>query len=149
MTPNNTISKDAYQELLARQEAEQGSGHTRRKSAHEESHLQRSCVAWFRLQYPNLALMLFAVPNGGGRSVVEAKIMKGEGVTAGVADLILLVPRGGFGALCIEMKTRSRQSKQRTSQEEWQKAAENAGNLYKVVRTFEDFQQVIQAYLNA
>ena len=32
--------------------------------------------------------MLFAVPNGGGRSRIEAGIMKAEGVTAGVSDLI-------------------------------------------------------------
>ena len=36
---------------------------------------------------------------------------KAEGLVAGVSDLILLVSRGGFGALCIELKTpKGRQS---------------------------------------
>ena len=66
--------------------------------------MQRMCVGWFRLQYPAVGKLLFAVPNGGARSRTEAAIMKAEGVTAGVTDLILLLGRGGFNALCIEMR---------------------------------------------
>ena len=91
---DNTIPLDAYQRLLAQQEK-----NTRRsRPRHQESTLQKTCVSWFRAQYPDHALMLFAVPNGGGRSRIEASIMKGEGVTAGVADLILLEARGGYGS---------------------------------------------------
>lgn len=46
--------------------------------------MQRMCVGWFRLQYPAVGKLLFAVPNGGARSRTEAAIMKAEGVTAGV-----------------------------------------------------------------
>ena len=60
---------------------------------HEESHIQRNCVKWFRLAYPKLARLLFAVPNGGKRGIREAAIMKAEGVVAGVADLLLLIPK--------------------------------------------------------
>ena len=116
-------------------------------NAHEESHLQRSCVAWFRLQYRQHAAMLFAVPNGGGRSRIEAAIMKAEGVTAGVADLILLEARGGWGSLCIEMKTDSKTSRQRPSQKEWQAEAERHGNRYEVCRTFEEFKAVVDDYM--
>ena len=76
--------------------------------------MQRMCVGWFRLQYPAVGKLLFAVPNGGARSRTEAAIMKAEGVTAGVTDLILLLGRGGFNALCIEMKTTDRHSAYRT-----------------------------------
>lgn len=69
---------------------------------HIESQIQKDCVTWFRLQYPKIGRLLFAVPNGGARNAKEAAIMKGEGVTAGVADLILLYPSGGFHSLCIE-----------------------------------------------
>ena len=68
---------------------------------HNESRIQTACVKWFRLQYPHFALNLFAVPNGGQRGKFEAKIMKGEGVTAGVADLLLLLPSKGYHGLCI------------------------------------------------
>ena len=116
--------------------------------AHEESQLQRNCVAWFRLQYPKHAPMLFAVPNGGGRSRIEAAIMKAEGVTAGVADLLLLEARGGWGSLCIEMKTDSKASRQRDSQKEWQLAAEQYGNRYEICRTFEQFMAIVKDYMD-
>lgn len=114
---------------------------------HLESQLQRKCVAWFRMQYPEHAKLLFAVPNGGARSRVEAAIMKAEGVTAGVSDLIFLEPRGGYGALCIEMKREDKSSRQSASQKEWQKAVEKAGNLYAVARSFEIFQAVFNEYM--
>ena len=120
----------------------------RRTRTHEESQLQKDCVTWFRLQYPSRALILFAVPNGGGRSPIEAAIMKAEGVVAGVADLILLEARGNYGALCIEMKTRSSKSRQSPNQKIWQQAAERYGNAYVIVRSFEEFKQVIWEYFN-
>lgn len=141
--PTNSLPLDAYQRLLAQQEES-----TRRaRPRHQESTLQRTCVAWFRAEYPEHALMLFAVPNGGGRSRIESAIMNGEGVTAGVADLILLEARGGYGALCIEMKTRDKASKQRPSQKAWQEVAERAGNRYVVIRSFEAFRAVVTEYM--
>jgi len=139
----NTLPLDAYQRLLAQQEKCQ----RRARPRHEESNLQKTCVAWFRAQYPDHALMLFAVPNGGGRSRIESAIMKGEGVTAGVADLILLEARGGYGSLCIEMKIRDKASKQRPSQKAWQEATERAGNHYVVIRSFEAFRAVVTEYM--
>lgn len=147
MRSDNTMTLDAYQNLLARQDAEEKKTRAKRKTEHTESNLQRQCVTWFRLQYPADALMLFAVPNGGGRSVVEASIMKAEGVTAGVADLLLLEARGGWGCLCLEMKTKKKGSKQRPSQKAWQTAAERAGNRYEVVRTLEEFQTIVGDYM--
>lgn len=75
---------------------------------HVESRLQIACVAWFRAQYASIWNLLFSVPNGGARSKTEGAILKAEGATRGVADLLLLVARGGFGALAIEMKTTSK-----------------------------------------
>lgn len=139
---------DGYTQLLLRQAQMEREHKDRKATRHEESHLQRQCVAWFRLQYPKLARLLFAVPNGGGRSKVEAGIMKAEGVTAGVSDLILLVPRGGHGALCIEMKTDSRSSRQSEAQKEWQKDVESQGYMYVVVRTLDEFMKVVRDYLS-
>ena len=140
---DKTLPLDAYQRLLAQQEKNA----VRARPRHQESTLQKSCVSWFRAQYPDHALMLFAVPNGGGRSRIEGAIMKGEGVTAGVADLILLEARGGYGSLCIEMKTRDKSSRQSPSQKAWQEAARKAGNLYAVVRDFEAFQAIVRDYM--
>lgn len=112
---------------------------------HLESALQKNCVQWFRLQFPQMARLLFSVPNGGKRSRVEAAIMKAEGTVGGVADLILLVPRGKYHSLCIEMK--QGKGSQTANQKEWQKAAEAVGNKYIVVKSFEGFMDEIKAYL--
>lgn len=115
---------------------------------HVESRLQIACVAWFRAQYASIWNLLFSVPNGGARSKTEGAILKAEGATRGVADLLLLVARGGFGALAIEMKTTSKKSDQSEQQIEWETAATQAGNKYVVVRTLEEFQQTVNAYLS-
>ncbi len=115
---------------------------------HIESALQITCVRWFRLQYPHLEKLLFAVPNGGKRSLREAQIMRSEGVTAGVSDLILLVPSSDaeFHSLCIEMKTEK--GKQTALQKEWQEQAEEQGNKYVVVHSIDEFIEAINKYLN-
>ena len=100
---------------------------------HVESRLQIACVAWFRAQYASIWNLLFSVPNGGARSKTEGAILKAEGATRGVADLLLLVARGGFGALAIEMKTTSKKSDQSDEQIDWETAATQAGNKYVVV----------------
>ena len=121
--------------------------HLRRRPRlrHDESNIQQACVRWFRFQYPALAPLLFAVPNGGSRDLIEASRLKAEGVTPGVADLILLVPNGKYASLCIEMKTRT--GRQSTAQKTWQRAAEEAGNRYVVCRTLDQFIETINQYL--
>ena len=94
-------NQSIYERILA----EMNSKDKPRKAPSEEEHdLQCACVEWFRWQYPHLRLNLFAVPNGGARSKRTAGKLKAEGVVAGVSDLILLVRRGGYGGLLIEMK---------------------------------------------
>lgn len=99
------------------------------------------------MQYRSLAKLLFAVPNGGSRSKVEAAIMQGEGVTPGVSDLILLVARGNYNGLCIEMKTESRGSRQSDNQKAWQVLVETQGYKYIVCRNIEQFMSEINNYM--
>jgi hypothetical protein len=110
-----------------------------------ESDLQSACVQWFRLQYPQLAPLLFAIPNGGYRNNLTAIRLKREGVVSGVADLILLRPNSEYTSLCIEMKTDK--GRQTTRQRQWQEAAEANFNKYVICRSFEEFQSVIKDYL--
>ena len=112
---------------------------------HIESQTQQACVKWFRLQYPQLALNLFAVPNGGARNGREGAIMKGEGVTAGVSDLLLLAARRDYHGLCIEMKTKD--GRQAPSQKTWQNAVIREGYLYMICRSFDSFKEAIDWYL--
>lgn len=110
-----------------------------------EANLQSSCVSWFDLQYPKLSPLLFAVPNGGSRNKIEALNLKRQGVKAGVADLILLFPRGGHGALLIEMKYGK--GRQRDTQKSWQRTAEAAGYRYVICRTVDEFMYEVKKYL--
>ena len=112
---------------------------------HNESKLQQSCVRYFRYAFPKYAHLLFAVPNGVATSATQGRILKAEGMVAGVADLILLVPRNGHSSLCIEMKTTK--GVQREAQKLWQTEAESVGNHYVVVRSFDQFREVVTSYL--
>lgn len=110
-----------------------------------ESQIQHDCLEWFRLQYPSLALLLFAVPNGGKRDAKTGARMKYEGAIRGVADLILLVPKKGFASLCIEMKTpKGTQSKY---QEIWQREAEKYRNKYVTCHSLDEFVNEVNTYL--
>ena len=121
-----------------------------------EHSLQVCCVHWFRIQYPEYATLLFAVPNGGARNAITGARLKDEGVTAGVADLILLLPqwfttwRGEKGCkyagLCIEMKTPT--GRQSPEQRAWQAAVEAKGYKYAIARDVLGFVKIIQEYIN-
>lgn len=110
-----------------------------------ESYIQQECVRWFRLQYREFEKLLFATPNQALRSPRNASRMKAEGMVAGVADLVLLVSRGGYNALCIEVKTEK--GRQSPSQREWQQAVEKHGSKYVIVRSVDQFIELINNYL--
>lgn len=60
-------------------------------------------------------------------------------------ELVLLVPRKGYGALCIEMKTPAGELSQ--AQRRWQQAVTEVGQKYVVCRTIEDFVREVNRYL--
>lgn len=112
---------------------------------HTESHIQRTCVRWFRLQYPHLARLLFHPKNEGHGSRIAGAIAKAEGVVAGVPDLILAVPNKQHHMLCLEMKApKGRQSE---SQKLWQQTAEAAGARYVIVKDVICFIDTVNEYL--
>lgn len=117
--------------------------HIKMKS--KEAQLQTTCVRWFRLQYPEYARLLFAVPNGGSRNLIEAHNLRLQGVTAGVSDLILLVPSHPCPFLCIEMKVG--RNKQTEAQKAFQSQVESVGGMYVVCYSFEQFAGAVSAYL--
>ena len=112
---------------------------------HIESQIQQSCFKWFRLQFPDLAMLMFAVPNGGHRRRIEAMIMKAEGVTAGVADVLFLYPNCQYHGLCIEFKTST--GRQQPTQKAFQRAVEAHGYKYAIVRSIDDFIELVKNYV--
>lgn len=130
-----------FDEMLALSKKRQ----CRKNPDNAEHRLQSACIRWFRLRYPKLAPVLFAVPNAARRSARNGAYMKEEGMLTGVSDLILLKGNRFYGALAIEMKTRT--GTQRPSQKEWQRECESAGNKYVICRSFEDFKREIENYV--
>lgn len=118
----------------------------RSKPRHEEHNLQTACVNWFRYQYPTYGKMLIAVPNGGRRDAITGAMLKAEGVLAGVADLILLIPNRRYHSLLIELKIKS--GTQSKAQKEWQQEVERLGySKYILVRSIDEFVNSINDYL--
>ena len=130
-----------YQQLVEHQKRVK----PRRHPDDEEHRIQCACVNWFRLQYPTHATALFAVPNGGRRDRVSGAKLKAEGVLPGVSDLILLVARGGYHALLIEMKTPK--GKQSPAQKDWARDMAARGYLYVVCHSFDEFRKAIDDYM--
>ena len=110
-----------------------------------ESQIQKDCVKWFRQRYEMIEPLFFSVSNGGARNPWTAKIMKDEGVRAGVSDLILLVPKHGYAALLIEMKKPD--GKQSDSQKEFERLAKEYHYKYVICRELSTFQRLMIWYI--
>lgn len=121
----------------------------RRGHRSNEGKIQAECFAWFWNDYPQYRKLLFHIPNENDRSdsnIIQGAIRKSLGVVAGVSDLILLVPRGLYHGLCIEMK--DKKGTQKPAQKEWQTLVEAQGYKYCLCRSLAQFKNVISDYLN-
>ena len=110
-----------------------------------ESRIQQGCVRWFRLQYPEYAGLLYAIPNGGKRNAVTGAILKAEGALAGVADIFLSVPNRFYHGLYIEMK--KPKGRQQESQKLFQQAVESQGYKYSLCYSLDEFMELVKMYL--
>ena len=80
---------------------------TQRKRGSPEGAIQSQCVAHFHNTYPEYRGLYFCVPNENSRAdsnSATGAIRRAMGVTAGVADSLMLIPRGKYNGLCIEYK---------------------------------------------
>ena len=129
------------EEMIAKKKAT-----TRKRPSDEEHRIQCSCVRWFNLKHRKLKGRRCAGPNGGKRDALTGAKLKAEGVVAGVADLILLVPNRFYGALLVEMKTLTgRQSK---SQKDWEQIITSEGDYkYVVCHSLDDFIREVDDYI--
>jgi hypothetical protein len=102
---------------------------------HEE---QREVVRWFRQTWPGVRI--FAIPNGGHRSMATAGRLKAEGVASGVPDLFVPAWR-----LWIEMK-RSKGGSLSAEQKDWIKYLEGVGYWVIVGKGADHAKQQISAF---
>lgn len=115
----------------------------RTKPKQNESKLQQACVKWFRFAYPQL--IIFSIPNGGSRNVIEAVRLKEEGLLAGVCDLFLPKPNRISAGLFIEMKTPG--NKPTLSQMDFIQKMRALGYTCEICYSFDDFRATVENYL--
>lgn len=125
---------------------------------HKESDLQIRCIKWFRYQYPAFARLMEHPHNEGNAfSRRQQAIANAEGVTKGVADLILHLPSfvladktdGNsvwyYHSLAIEMKSPT--GTQSPEQKTWQRLFEAAGGKYIIIRDYDSFVLELTRYM--
>lgn len=98
-----------------------------------------------RSQYPELKL-LFHIPNGGSRDVVEGAHLKAQGVKSGVPDLCLPVARGNCHGLYIEMKTET--GRPSPEQDWWGYELHAQGYYWEVCHGWKSAVRTLEWYLN-
>jgi hypothetical protein len=104
-----------------------------------EDQLQAAQVKWFDEQYPQHRQMLFAVPNGGKRDKRTAQLMQATGVKPGVADLVLVLY---YAVVFIENKVGNGEQSQ--AQIDFQRRVEVRGHLYFLLRTLDEFKDLMR-----
>lgn len=113
-------------------------------SEHDEQAALFFWASFNEKNIPELAMM-YAVPNGGLRDVRVARKMKAEGVKAGVLDINLDVPRGGYHGLRIEMKFGK--NKPTKKQKEWMQKYAEYGYCVKLCYNWIEARDAIMDYL--
>lgn len=107
-------------------------------SEHEEQCL---FVQWVRRTFPSVRI--FAIPNGGKRSLSVACRLKAEGVSRGVPDLFIPAWR-----LFIEMK-RSNGGSLSADQKDWKKYLEEHEYTVFVCHGFEAARKEVEEWLTS
>jgi len=97
---------------------------------------QRDLVMWFRQTYPGVRI--FAVPNGGARSISTAARLRVEGVCAGVPDLFIPAWK-----LWVEMK-RQKGGSVSAEQKDWIAYLESVDYTTLVCKGAEDAKSKIK-----
>ena len=113
-----------------------------------EDEEQMAVMQWAAYQmgrWPDLK-WLYHIPNGGKRGKIEAARFKAMGVKAGVPDLHLAVPRGGYHGLYIEMKRREN-GRVSADQREWIDGLRENGYCVAVAYGCHEAEDVLEAYL--
>ena len=101
-------------------------------------------AAYMTGKFPCLSRLLH-IPNGGSRNRIEAAKLKKMGVKAGVPDLLLPYPAGGFGGLWLELKTAT--GRATPEQREWIEYLRSVGYAAYVCHGAGEAINAIEVYL--
>ena len=110
-----------------------------------EAQEQIALVKLFDLKYPSQKWSLFHIPNGVNSNQRTGARLKALGLRPGVPDLQLLIARGGFHGLFIEMKSATGQLSQ--VQRHYRDLITNAGYRWALCRSAEEGIEIIDNYI--
>jgi len=105
---------------------------------HEE---QREFVKWFRQTFHGVRI--FAIPNGGARTITTAARLKVEGVSRGVPDLYVPAWK-----LWVEMK-RQKGGRVDPEQADWHAYLESVGDMVVVCKGAEHAKELATAFFDS
>lgn len=71
-----------------------------------EEIIHKTVMSWVRM-HPMLKGLVLHFPNEGRRSTRFGALLKDMGMRAGVADLLIAMPRHGFGGAWLELKSKN------------------------------------------
>jgi hypothetical protein len=109
---------------------------------------QAALMAELKVRMPEVADLIYHVPNGGHRAKAVAAKLKAQGVKAGIPDLVLPMARGGYFGLYIEFKaTPPNAAPVSAEQHERIRKLNEQGYLAVVCRGHFDAMEQIRAYL--
>lgn len=98
---------------------------------------------WIRYAYPNK--LAFAIPNGGNRDEITGAILKREGVTPGIPDIMIASANGKYHGLFIEMKKED--GSLSPSQKAIKAKLESEGYCVEVCKGWESAKEATEKYL--
>ena len=113
-----------------------------------ESQEQKSLILWWGMMRQHLApnVLLYAIPNGGARSLATGARLKAEGAVAGIPDLFLACAKRGRHGLYIELK-RAKGGRVSESQRNLFPLLEAQGYGVAVCRGWREAADAVEAYL--
>lgn len=104
-----------------------------------ENQLQALCYTWFHNSFPDeRGLLCYNLNNS--RNKIDGMANKAMGLQKGRSDMVYYT---ALGAVMIEFKTES--GIQSPEQKEWEKHITSVGYPYHIIRSFEQFKELINA----
>lgn len=108
-----------------------------------ESALQQQIFNWYNNNYclKNIEKrgMIFSIPNGGTRHIMEAMTLKATGLLKGASDLIVILPNGKL--MFVELK--QPKGIQSLEQKDFENRVKLLGFEYHIVKSLEEFKILI------
>lgn len=108
-----------------------------------EGKIQAEAYQWFHNSYPELRGLLYHVPNGGNRNLIEATRLKAAGVVAGIPDMVF-----HFKGKTWFFEFKDAKGKLSYDQVKIHDQMRSQGFIVWIVRTVEHFQELIGQIIN-